>query len=81
MLEEAAPTYAWVADGVITNVICWDGRTEFDLPEGVALVPLPTEDRLDPQTGETVPVHYGGIGWSYADGEFVDTRFVEIEEP
>ncbi|HEY7822965.1 MAG TPA: hypothetical protein VIG24_09040 [Acidimicrobiia bacterium] len=62
-------------DGLVVNVVVWDGVSDYEPGEGLTLVPLPyTED-------EDGTRHYtGGIGWDYVDGEFVDNRPVE-EEP
>lgn len=49
--------YAIVRDGIVENVIVWDGETPYSPPEGTILV-----------ANENV-----GIGWSYdsATGEFI----------
>jgi hypothetical protein len=51
--------YAIVQDGVVTNVVVWDGETPYN-PDG-ELVEIPE--------GSTA-----GIDWDYIDGEFVDNR-------
>jgi hypothetical protein len=55
--------YAIVEDGVVTNVVVWDGETPYN-PDG-ELIAL---EGVDPQPG---------IGWDYVDGNFVDNRPVE----
>jgi hypothetical protein len=63
--------YAHVVDGAVVNVSMWDGVTLFDPGEGVALVPLPYVE----QDGERF--YTAGIGWDYADGQFIDNRPTE----
>ena len=59
-------------DGLVTNVIVWDGVSDYSPAEGLTLVPLPfTEDE------DGVRRYTGGIGWDFVDGEFVDNRPVE----
>jgi len=48
--------YLYIENGIVTNVIVWDGVTHLSLPDGVSLVP--TEG-----TG-------AWVGWSYTDGIF-----------
>jgi hypothetical protein len=43
------------SEGLVVNSIEWDGSTEWKPPAGCSIVPQGN----------------GGIGWSYADGEFV----------
>ena len=47
--------YAQVVDGMVVNVVLWDGETEFDVAGLVATPP-------------NKPV---GIGWQLVDGEWI----------
>lgn len=61
--------YAHVVNGVVVNVSVWDGVQPYDPGENVIMVPLPYT------TDDDGTIRYrGGIGWDYADGEFVDNR-------
>ena len=31
-------TYAWIVEGIVQNIIIWDGQSDLDLPAGVTLV-------------------------------------------
>lgn len=46
--------YAVIINGVVANVVVWDGKSEWIPPEGET---VPLADN-------------GGIGWSYSDGRF-----------
>ena len=48
--------YAVVKDGVVINMVVWDGVTEWQPAEGFA---VPAHD-------------YVGIGWRYEDEKFID---------
>jgi len=61
--------YAVVRDGVVENVIVWDGQSAWSPPDGTTLVPLPFTKEED-----GVRRYTAGIGWNYVDGEFVDNR-------
>lgn len=52
-------TYAIIENGKVTNVIVWDGVTDFD--SSMELV-------------EILEGVGAGIGWDYIDGKFVDNR-------
>jgi hypothetical protein len=58
-------SYAVVGDGKVVNVVVWDGVQPYDPGEGLELVVLDGP---------------GGIGWDYVDGQFVDSRPVEVFE-
>lgn len=53
MDEIEAVRYAIVQDGVVVNIILWDGETEWTPPEGTTVHACPDEV---------------GIGWGYVDG-------------
>jgi hypothetical protein len=59
--------YAWInlADGVVENVICYDGVTPIELPQGIILVEYPNEGIVGSWSAM-------GPGWSYIDGQFVE---------
>lgn len=48
--------YAVIKDGIVINMVSWDGVTEWQPAEGFA---VPSPD-------------YVGIGWRYEDGKFTD---------
>lgn len=50
--------YAIVKDGMVVNVVVWDGNTEWQPPEGTTAIKV---------TEETGPAY---IGFPYADGRF-----------
>ncbi|MGF6492783.1 hypothetical protein ABIE56_000940 [Luteibacter sp. 621] len=50
-------TYAVVQDGVIVNVVAWDGVTAWEAPDGTEVVEIPADVNA-------------GIGWSFAAGVF-----------
>ena len=50
-------TYAIVENGVIANVIVWDGVTEYTSPNGTTLIQIPDGT-------------YTGIGATYSNGVF-----------
>jgi hypothetical protein len=58
--------YAIIQGGKITNVVEWDGKSEYnpggDLIKITGLSPEP------------------GIGWDYVDGKFVDNRPQDDDE-
>lgn len=45
--------------GAVVRVTLWDGETDYRDPEGLTLVPAPTDDGLTTFVSE---------GWTYADG-------------
>jgi len=49
-------TCAAIKDGIVVNVVVWDGVTEYNPGKGIELVCI-DETNV-------------GIGWSYADGKF-----------
>ena len=55
--------YAIVENGVVTNVVVWDGETPYD-PEGELVL----IDGLTPEPG---------IGWDYDGKKFADNRPIE----
>jgi hypothetical protein len=59
--------YAWIklADGVVENVIYYDGVTPIQLPEGINLVEYPNEGIQGSWSSM-------GPGWSYINGQFVE---------
>jgi hypothetical protein len=61
--------YAHVVDGKVVNTSVWDGVSDYTPRDGATMVPLPTFT-----DDEGVDRYYGGIGWDYTDGEFVDNR-------
>jgi hypothetical protein len=60
---ENAKHYALVQNGVITNVVVWDGETPYTPDGELVLI-----DGLTPEPG---------IGWDYKKGKFVDNRPIE----
>ena len=61
--------YAVVSDGLVVNVIVWDGVQDYTPADGLTLVALPyTEDE------DGARRYTAGIGWTYRNGEFVDER-------
>lgn len=80
-MSSEAVGYAHVVDGKVVNTSLWDGVTPYTPPAGVTMVPIPFVDKVDEETGDVVRLYAAGIGWDYVDGEFVDNRPVEIEEP
>ena len=62
--------YALVdADGLVVNVIVWDGVQDYTPADGLTLVALPyTEDE------DGARRYTAGIGWTFRDGQFVDER-------
>lgn len=50
--------YALVKDGIVLNVIVWDGISSWTVPEGMSAVEVTAE------TGEPY------IGFAYSDGKF-----------
>lgn len=64
--------YAWIENGVVTNVIVWDGNTDpstggFAAPDGVTLVKLE-------------PDNPAWIGWGWNGSNFIAPE-VEPEQP
>jgi hypothetical protein len=59
--------FAWInfANGVVENIIYYDGVTPIELPEGIILVECPEEG-----------IHGSwsmlGPGWNYIDNQFVE---------
>jgi hypothetical protein len=51
--------WALIKDGVIDNVIVWDGQTQWTPPEGYTVVNI---TGINPSPS---------IGWAYADGQFI----------
>ncbi|MDL4913725.1 MAG: tail fiber assembly protein [Enterobacterales bacterium endosymbiont of Blomia tropicalis] len=51
-------SYAVIENGMIVNVIAWDGETEFTVPDNQQLINI---SDISEQPG---------IGWAYSDGEF-----------
>lgn len=64
-MSDQADIYAVVTDGVVTNVIRWDGVQPWSPPQGSAAVRIPDGTAA-------------GIGWDYLDGQFVDNRPAEV---
>jgi len=62
--ESRDAVYAVVRDGLVENTVVWDGESDWTSPDGTELVSLADHPHV-------------GIGWDYADGEFVDNRPVE----
>jgi hypothetical protein len=69
--------YAHVADGIVVNTCLWDGVSDYEVPEGIELVLMPTA------VYDGVEMVVGGIGWTYNPKatvhKFVDNR--PTEEP
>jgi hypothetical protein len=61
--------YAVIDNGLVVNTVVWDGVSDYNPGENVALVPLPYTTDDDGEIRYT-----GGIGWDYMDGTFVDNR-------
>lgn len=57
-------TYAIIENGSVTNVIIWDGETEWSHDGKAVLIPEGS---------------HAGIGWDYVKGKFVDNRPNEYE--
>jgi len=57
--------YCIIKDGVVINVIVWDGATEF-------IYPFPHDSIIASDTA--------GIGWGYQDGEFIAPVAPEQDE-
>lgn len=76
MKDNDAYGYAHVDEtGLVVNVLLWDGVQPYTPPDGITMVDLPYT------TDEYGTLRYeGGIGWTYADGEFIDNRPVEDDE-
>lgn len=60
-------TYAIVENGIVANVVVWDGGTDWTPPEGSTAVKIGEDD---PETGLPLPVVGIGIGCTYSDGVF-----------
>ena len=58
--------YAIVEDGKVTNVVVWDGVTEYN-PDGE----LVSMSGVTPEPG---------IGWDYDGKKFADNRPVEVDD-
>jgi hypothetical protein len=63
---ENAQHYAIIENGVVTNVVVWDGETSYNPDGELVLI-----DGLTPEPG---------IGWDYINGEFIDNRPKEMIE-
>ena len=50
--------YAVIEEGMVVNIILWDGKTEFPVPDWQSLINI---SDLSEQPA---------IGWAYSDGEF-----------
>jgi len=59
--------FAWIntETNLVENIICYDGVTPIELPEGIILIEYPTEGI---QGSWSMLEH----GWSYIDGQFVE---------
>lgn len=62
-------SYALIQNGVVVNIVVWDGETEVDFGEDIAAVPYTSENQAS-------------IGYAYVDGKFVEPPPTEkdIEE-
>lgn len=58
--------YAMVRDGIVVNIISWDGVTKYIPPEGCELYPW--SERIN-------------IGWAWVDGKPVDPDAPSSVEP
>jgi hypothetical protein len=56
--------YALISNGLVVNMIVWDGQTPYAPPAGVQLV-ASTSDSVS-------------MGWSYADGQFIAPPEAEL---
>lgn len=51
-------SYAVIENGMVVNVIVWDGEAEFTVPDNQQLINIPDISEQP------------GIGWAYSDGVF-----------
>lgn len=51
-------SYAVIENGMVVNVIVWDGEDEFTVPDNLQLINISDISELP------------GIGWAYSDGVF-----------
>ena len=60
-------SFAWInlVDGVVENVIAYDGVTPITLPDNVLLVEIP-------EGGINGTWSMAGIGWKYINNQFVE---------
>ena len=64
-------SYAVVdTNGLVVNVVIWDGVTDFQVPSGMSLVELPYETR-DRGDGVEVQQYLAGIGWTYDGTDWI----------
>lgn len=54
--------WAVVKNGVVVNIVLWDGENDWEPEDGQIAVPIPP-----PVDNE----QEAGIGWSYSDGTFI----------
>lgn len=66
------------ADGLVVNVVLWDGTSEFDAGDGMTLVELPYRMDVD-DDGVEFRQYLAGPGWTY-DGSDWTAPPVEDEE-
>ncbi|HCL7509188.1 TPA: tail fiber assembly protein [Escherichia coli] len=52
-------SYAVIENGMVVNVIVWDGEDEFTVPDNLQLINISDISSEQP-----------GIGWAYSDGVF-----------
>jgi hypothetical protein len=52
------------ADGLVVNVVLWDGTSEFDAGDGMTLVDLPYRMDTD-DDGAEYQQYLAGLGWTY----------------
>ena len=59
--------FAWIntETNLVENMICYDGITPIQLPEGIILIEIPEEG----VSGEWSMIT---TGWSYIDGQFIE---------
>jgi hypothetical protein len=64
-MNNVVSMWAVVRDGVVENIVLWNGHDPYDPGHGARLVPLPFMLNSDGTR------HYtGDIGWVYANGAF-----------
>jgi hypothetical protein len=65
-------------DGLVVNVVNWDGVTEFDAGDGVTLVDLPYQMATD-DNGVEFRQYFAGPGWTYDGTNWIAPPPVEDE--
>jgi len=60
-MEDGSNVWAIIDSSQVVNTVVWDGESSWSPPDGTSLVCLADYPHV-------------GIGWDYADGQFVDNR-------